>query len=85
MRSASLDSNSISNLPQVNHSLKLCFKQLLYNNTTVDENIPLQYQQWYHGEISRIEAENLLKNLMEGSFLVRTSKMGTNNFHLSLK
>ncbi|XP_076305288.1 uncharacterized protein LOC143222544 [Tachypleus tridentatus] len=52
---------------------------------TVDPNIPLERQGWYHGSINRIEAEKLLRNLKEGSYLVRNSKSSKGKFSLSLK
>ncbi|XP_022255501.1 mucin-4-like [Limulus polyphemus] len=52
---------------------------------TVDPNIPLERQGWYHGSINRIDAEKLLRNLKEGSYLVRNSKSSKGKFSLSLK
>ncbi|XP_013777656.1 uncharacterized protein LOC106462300 [Limulus polyphemus] len=52
---------------------------------TIDPNIPLERQGWYHGSISRIDAEKLLRSLKEGSYLVRNSKSSKGKFSLSLK
>lgn len=40
---------------------------------------------WYHGAISRIEAEKTLRPLIEGSFLVRNSESTRQDYSLSLK
>lgn len=51
----------------------------------IDATIPLDRQNWYHGSISRIEAENTLRPLHEGSFLVRNSESTRQDYSLSLK
>jgi hypothetical protein len=38
----------------------------------IDPTLSLENQSWYHGSISRNEAENLLYSAREGSYLVRT-------------
>jgi hypothetical protein len=40
---------------------------------------------WYHGAITRIEAENVLRLLKEGSYLVRNSESSRQDYSLSLK
>uniref|UniRef100_A0A4W3I442 SH2 domain-containing protein n=1 Tax=Callorhinchus milii TaxID=7868 RepID=A0A4W3I442_CALMI len=40
---------------------------------------------WYHGGISRIDAENLLRLCKECSYLVRNSQSSKNDYSLSLK
>ncbi|KAB1276961.1 SH2 domain-containing adapter protein F [Camelus dromedarius] len=40
---------------------------------------------WYHGAISRTDAENLLRLCKEASYLVRNSETSKNDFSLSLK
>lgn len=40
---------------------------------------------WFHGTITRVEAENVLRLLQEGSFLVRNSESTKQDYSLSLK
>lgn len=40
---------------------------------------------WYHGSITRIEAEAVLRLLREGSYLVRNSESTRQDYSLSLK
>lgn len=57
-----------------------------YNTSAlIDATIPLDRQSWYHGSISRIEAETTLRPLNEGSFLVRNSESTRQDYSLSLK
>ncbi|XP_015122812.1 SH2 domain-containing adapter protein E [Diachasma alloeum] len=51
----------------------------------VDVQLPLERQRWYHGSITRIEAELVLRLLREGSYLVRNSESTKQNYSLSLK
>ncbi|XP_054730030.1 uncharacterized protein LOC129238842 [Anastrepha obliqua] len=51
----------------------------------IDISIPLERQGWYHGAITRIEAENTLRPLTEGSFLVRNCESTKQDYSLSLK
>ncbi|XP_068090430.1 SH2 domain-containing adapter protein B [Hyperolius riggenbachi] len=51
----------------------------------VDPNIALEKQIWYHGGISRTDAENLLRLCKECSYLVRNSQTSKNDYSLSLK
>lgn len=45
----------------------------------------LEKQSWYHGKITRKQAENVLANKPIGSFLIRQSESGNlNDFSLSL-
>lgn len=46
--------------------------------------IPLP-SSWYHGAISRTDAETLLRLCKEASYLVRNSETSKNDFSLSLK
>ncbi|CAG9759799.1 unnamed protein product [Ceutorhynchus assimilis] len=52
---------------------------------SIDTNLPLEKQGWFHGSITRVEAENVLRSLREGSFLVRNSESIKNDYSLSLK
>lgn len=51
----------------------------------VDASVALEKQGWYHGSISRLDAENLLRVLKEGSYLVRNSESSKRGFSLSLR
>jgi len=55
------------------------------NQLSIDLNLPLDRQEWYHGSITRHEAENALRLHEEGSFLVRNSESSTNDYSLSVK
>ncbi|GBN01181.1 SH2 domain-containing adapter protein B [Araneus ventricosus] len=53
-----------------------------------DEMEPITYlkkQEWYHGSISKADAENLLRLMKKGSFLVRCSEKLKRQYLLSLK
>ncbi|XP_068194668.1 SH2 domain-containing adapter protein F-like [Antennarius striatus] len=51
----------------------------------VDPSVPLEKQVWYHGSLSRSEAETLLTLCKESSYLVRKSQTCRNDFSLSLR
>ncbi|XP_049339245.1 SH2 domain-containing adapter protein F-like isoform X3 [Astyanax mexicanus] len=51
----------------------------------IDPALPLESQIWYHGAISRTDAESLLRLCKEASYLVRNSETSKNDFSLSLK
>jgi len=51
----------------------------------VDTNIQLHRQEWYHGNVSRHEAEAVLRLHPPGSYLVRKSESATKDYSLSLK
>uniref|UniRef100_A0A0K2UWR2 SH2 domain-containing protein n=1 Tax=Lepeophtheirus salmonis TaxID=72036 RepID=A0A0K2UWR2_LEPSM len=52
----------------------------------VNPNIPLNRQDWYHGGISKEDAEKTLKTLCEGSYLVRNLDYSSRQeYALSLK
>ncbi|KAJ9584314.1 hypothetical protein L9F63_021345, partial [Diploptera punctata] len=52
---------------------------------SIDVQLPLERQGWYHGAITRVEAENVLRLLKEGSYLVRNSESTRQDYSLSLK
>uniref|UniRef100_UPI003AAD0999 SH2 domain-containing adapter protein E-like n=1 Tax=Centroberyx gerrardi TaxID=166262 RepID=UPI003AAD0999 len=51
----------------------------------VDPTLPLEKQSWYHGCVSRQEAEFQLQSCREASFLVRNSESGTSKYSIALK
>ncbi|KAM6918030.1 SH2 domain-containing adapter protein D-like isoform 2-T2 [Lycodopsis pacificus] len=51
----------------------------------VDPSMPLERQVWYHGALSRSEAESLLTLCKESSYMVRNSQTCRNNYSLSLR
>nr|XP_056722039.1 SH2 domain-containing adapter protein F [Euleptes europaea] len=51
----------------------------------VNPSLPLENQAWYHGTLSRVDAEGLLRLCREASYLVRDSESIHNAFSLSLK
>ncbi|XP_051901722.1 SH2 domain-containing adapter protein E-like [Pristis pectinata] len=51
----------------------------------VDPTIPLEKQVWYHGPITRMEAESRLQACKEASYLVRNSESGNSKYSLALK
>lgn len=53
--------------------------------TKVDPSLPLEKQSWYHGSVSRQQAEAQLQRCREASFLVRDSESGTSKYSIALK
>ncbi|XP_022104660.1 SH2 domain-containing adapter protein F-like isoform X4 [Acanthaster planci] len=51
----------------------------------IDPNLSLDEQSFYHGKLSRLEAEKLLKPCKECSYLVRQSESAQKDYSLSLK
>ncbi|XP_033937831.1 src homology 2 domain containing transforming protein D, b isoform X1 [Gymnodraco acuticeps] len=51
----------------------------------VDATLPLEKQVWYHGALSRSEAESLLTLCKECSYLVRNSENNRSEYSLSLR
>ncbi|KAJ8273517.1 hypothetical protein GJAV_G00102510 [Gymnothorax javanicus] len=51
----------------------------------VDPALPLEKQSWYHGCVTRQEAESQLLPCKEASFLVRNSESGTSKYSIALK
>ncbi|XP_053129095.1 SH2 domain-containing adapter protein F isoform X2 [Hemicordylus capensis] len=51
----------------------------------VNPSLPLESQAWYHGTLSRVDAEGLLRLCREASYLVRNSESSQDAFSLSLK
>ncbi|XP_026881575.2 src homology 2 domain containing transforming protein D, b isoform X2 [Electrophorus electricus] len=51
----------------------------------VDPTLPLEKQVWYHGALSRSDAESLLTLCKESSYLVRISESSHSEYSLSLR
>lgn len=51
----------------------------------VEPSSPLEKQSWYHGSVSRQQAEAQLQRCREASFLVRDSESGTSKYSIALK
>ncbi|XP_041649817.1 SH2 domain-containing adapter protein E [Cheilinus undulatus] len=51
----------------------------------VEPGLPLEKQSWYHGSVSRQQAEAQLQRCREASFLVRDSESGTSKYSIALK
>ncbi|XP_020783666.1 SH2 domain-containing adapter protein E [Boleophthalmus pectinirostris] len=51
----------------------------------VDPCLPLEKQSWYHGSVTRQQAETQLQRCREASFLVRDSESGTSKYSIALK
>ncbi|XP_026156405.1 SH2 domain-containing adapter protein E [Mastacembelus armatus] len=51
----------------------------------VDPSLPLEKQSWYHGCVTRQEAEFQLQSCREASFLVRNSKSDNSKYSIALK
>ncbi|KAM6909993.1 SH2 domain-containing adapter protein E [Xenentodon cancila] len=51
----------------------------------IDTSLPLEKQSWYHGSVSRQQAEAQLQRCREASFLVRDSESGTSKYSIALK
>ncbi|XP_076880637.1 src homology 2 domain containing transforming protein D, b [Brachyhypopomus gauderio] len=51
----------------------------------VDPTLPLEKQVWYHGALSRSDAESLLTLCKECSYLVRSSESSYSEYSLSLR
>lgn len=51
----------------------------------VDPSLPLEKQSWYHGCVTRQEAESQLQSCKEASFLVRNSESDNSKYSIALK
>ncbi|KAM6899908.1 SH2 domain-containing adapter protein E-like [Xenentodon cancila] len=51
----------------------------------VDPSLPLENQSWYHGCVTRQEAEFQLQSCREASFLVRNSESDNSKYSIALK
>ncbi|XP_077516387.1 uncharacterized protein LOC144126218 isoform X2 [Amblyomma americanum] len=82
-----LNLNASNSPKRSRHNLTLNFgcAALSVVGEKVDTSVALEKQGWYHGSISRLDAENLLRVLKEGSYLVRNSESSKHDFSLSLK
>ncbi|XP_055908363.1 uncharacterized protein LOC129943135 isoform X2 [Eupeodes corollae] len=78
----SLDLRGIPSNKELNLNLITGFTSAV---DLIDISVPLERQGWYHGAITRIEAETTLRPLSEGSFLVRNCESTKQDYSLSLK
>ncbi|XP_018430099.1 PREDICTED: SH2 domain-containing adapter protein E [Nanorana parkeri] len=51
----------------------------------VDPTVPLEKQSWYHGSVTRAEAESRLQSCREASYLLRNSESGNSKYSIALK
>ncbi|XP_062266582.1 SH2 domain-containing adapter protein E-like isoform X2 [Platichthys flesus] len=51
----------------------------------LDPSLPLEKQSWYHGCVTRQEAESQLQSCKEASFLVRNSESDNSKYSIALK
>ncbi|KAE8588804.1 hypothetical protein XENTR_v10022748 [Xenopus tropicalis] len=51
----------------------------------VDPTVPLEKQSWYHGSVTRDQAESLLDSCPEASYLLRNSGSGNSKYSIALK
>ncbi|XP_053331061.1 SH2 domain-containing adapter protein E [Spea bombifrons] len=51
----------------------------------VDPALPLEKQSWYHGSVTRAEAESRLQSCREASYLLRNSESGNSKYSIALK
>lgn len=47
--------------------------------------LPVSPDSWYHGAITRAEAESRLQTCREAGYLVRTSETGSGKYSIALK
>nr|XP_037273852.1 cell wall protein RBR3-like [Rhipicephalus microplus] len=87
MLNLNLNLNASNSPKRSRHNLTLNFgcAALSVVGEKIDTSVALEKQGWYHGSISRLDAENLLRVLKEGSYLVRNSESSKHDFSLSLK
>lgn len=65
-----------------------CYYSLTFNLHRQNLNLYFIFHfvcRWYHGAITRLEAENVLRHTEEGSYLVRNSESSRLDYSLSLK
>ncbi|KAK7072536.1 hypothetical protein SK128_014562 [Halocaridina rubra] len=66
-------------------ALDLGCAALAIKGEKVETKIPLMKQGWYHGALSRTEAESTLRSCSEGSYLVRSLDASKREYSLALK
>lgn len=60
-------------------------RQVTPDHSDTEKVIPLEKQPWYHGSVTRVEAESRLQPCKEASFLVRNSESGNSKYSIALK
>ncbi|XP_042229731.1 uncharacterized protein LOC121871460 isoform X2 [Homarus americanus] len=77
--------NDASNRGKSGLALDLGCAAMAIKGEKVDVKLPLMKQGWYHGALSRTEAEATLRSCSEGSYLVRSLDISRHEYSLGLK
>ncbi|KAL3866030.1 hypothetical protein ACJMK2_043371 [Sinanodonta woodiana] len=83
--SPNLVANRKAFAPQTSPSHRSCQQHQHVLAERIDPMIPLEKQKFYHGSVTRDNAEKLLLVHREGSYLVRLSETSRNAYSLSIK
>lgn len=70
---------------QKSWTAKVLKQSLPEQGEKVDPALPLEKQSWYHGAVTRAEAESRLQSCREASYLLRNSESGNSKYSIALK